>query len=133
MKIYVAGKFEEKELVREIQQKLKDMGCTITHDWTVEDGAGKQGQELEDYLRSCAMADYEGVFTADAVLVLNHKLAFGAMVEMGLALAWGRVVYLVGPQVRDNIFFHLNVDMGMRPFLTIDSALSAIKADMEIE
>lgn len=127
--VYVAGKFEEGVRVREVQEKLRLLGFEVTHDWTREDPAGRTGVELEVYLQHCALKDVEGVETADFLLVLNHDRAFGAMVEMGLGLAWGRVIYLVGPQIRDNIFFHLPPGHGMRCFPDVETALAAIDED----
>lgn len=125
MKIYVAGKFEEGARVREVHQMLKDMGHEITHDWTREDASGYQGAEREAYFRRCAEKDFEGVKDCDLILVLNHDRLFGGATEMGLALAWGRVVYVVEPAIRDNIFYHLGPDL-ISTFPTLEEALAAI-------
>lgn len=127
--VYVAGKFEEGARVREVQEKLLLMGFEITHDWTQESAEGLTGAEREAYLQCNAEADVRGVEDADFLVVLNHDRAFGAMVEMGLGLAWGRVIYLVGPQVRDNIFFHLPAEAGMRCFPDVETALAAVDED----
>ncbi|KKM08289.1 hypothetical protein LCGC14_1725420, partial [marine sediment metagenome] len=37
MRIYVAGKFQEKTAVRRVQAILRGAGHTITHDWTREE------------------------------------------------------------------------------------------------
>lgn len=132
-KIYVAGKFEEKVRVRQVMARLVAMGYEITHDWTEEDATGLSGDELAKYLESCALADFEGVLDADCVLVLNHQAAFGAMVEMGLALGWGKVVYVVEPQIRDNIFYHLPATSGMRTFETLEKALDALQEDLDVD
>lgn len=105
--VYVAGKFEETAAVRAVQQRVRDLGCSISHDWTGEDPAGRTGAELEAFLAGCAQADMDGVLDADLIIVLNHDRLFGGAVEMGMALAYGKIVMVIGPQVRDNIFFHL--------------------------
>ena len=133
MKIYVAGKFEEKEVVRDAQKRVREIGYEVTHDWTGEDPGERTGEELEAFLRDCAIGDYEGVLNADCVLLLNHDRAFGAMVETGLALAWGKVVYVVAPQVRDNIFYHLPPSMGVRLFRTLQAALEALEEDLALD
>lgn len=127
--VYVAGKFEEGPRIREVQERLRLMGFEVTHDWTREDPAGRTGDDLAAYLQACAEKDVRGVEDADFLLVLNHDRAFGAMTEMGLGLAWGRVIYLVGPQIRDNIFFHLPAEAGMRLFPDVETALAAIDED----
>lgn len=64
---------------------------------------------------------------ADALLLLNHDRAFGAMVEMGMAIARGIPVFVVGHKIRDNIFFHLNSDFGVYLFDTVEEAIQALK------
>lgn len=125
-RIYVAGKFEEVVAVRAAQQALIARGYDITHDWTHESSAGLEGERLETFLTGCATDDYNGVADADAILVLNHDRAFGAMVEMGIALARGIPVFVVGYKIRDNIFFHLGSDFGMYLFDTVEEAVEAI-------
>lgn len=127
MGVYVAGKFEEVEAVRAAQSLLQDAGFRITHDWTGESTAGKTSEEIGPFLEVCAENDYVGVTEADAVLLLNHDRAFGAMVEMGMAIARGIPVFVVGHKIRDNIFFHLNSDFGVYLFDAVDDAVEAIK------
>ncbi len=127
MGVYVAGKFEEVAAVRAAQAALQDAGFGITHDWTGESSAGKSPEEIGPFLEICAENDYVGVTEADAVLLLNHDRAFGAMVEMGMAIARGIPVFVVGHKIRDNIFFHLNSDFGVYLFDTVEEAIQAIK------
>jgi len=126
MNVYVAGKFEEKELVRTVQRTLLERGHTITHDWTGEDATGMEGEQLEEYLADNASRDVDGVAAAEAVLILNHPKGFGMMAEMGMAIAWNIPIYVIGPQIRDCIFFHLPEVQG---FDTIEDALEKMEAD----
>jgi len=132
-RVYVAGKFEEIEAVRKAQAALRAAGHEITHDWTGENPGDRKGEELQDFLKDCAVGDYQGVLHADVVLLLNHERAFGAMVETGLAIAWGRTVYVVGAGIRDNIFFHLPDDMGIRLCDSMEDAVAAITADEVVD
>jgi nucleoside 2-deoxyribosyltransferase len=127
--VYVAGSFYEKAAVREAQTALKDLGFKISHDWTGEDATGKTGEALNTFLQYSATDDFNGVMACDFVVLLNNEKCFGAMVEFGMALALGRVVYVVGPQLRDNIFYHLPEQMGVRLFATLPEALEAVKSD----
>lgn len=129
-RVYVAGKFEDTERVRSAQAKLRELGFEVTHDWTGDDPGTRTGSELEEFLRECALKDYEGVLHADIVVCLNNPKCFGAMVEIGLALAWGKVVYLAGPQLRENIFWHLPEEVGMRTFPTDQAAVQAAHDDL---
>lgn len=107
MKIYVAAKFEDAPRVREVYAILRAHNIEITHDWTGEDIAKAQGPDGRAYKRACATGDLNGVMTADAVLVLNHPLLYGGAAEMGMALAVGIKVFVVGAERRENIFFNL--------------------------
>lgn len=127
MGVYVAGKFEEVEAVRAAQSLLQDAGFRITHDWTGESTAGKAPEEIGPFLEVCAENDYVGVTEADAVLLLNHDRAFGAMVETGIAISRGIPVFVVGYKIRDNIFFHLGSDYGVYLFDTVEEAIQALK------
>jgi len=102
--IYVAGKWEEKEAVRTVMAQLREAGHYITYDWTVieSDGTRKQVEEQ-------AKADRAGVISADAFVgVFEKDLAYsGALSEMGMALAMGIPVYLIGHAIDRNIFTKL--------------------------
>lgn len=107
MKIYVAAKFEEGARVRGVYDTLREAGFSITHDWTTEDASAYTGAAKLAYKRQCGTNDYRGVVNADAVLVLNHALLYGGAAEMGMAIALKKPVYVVGAEIRENIFFHL--------------------------
>lgn len=107
MKIYVAAKFEEAQRVQRVYETLRARGFTITHDWTTEDASLYEGEAKLAYKRQCAINDYHGVKNADAMLVLNHALLYGGAAEMGMAIALEKPVYVVGSDIRENIFFHL--------------------------
>lgn len=111
MNIYVAAKWEEKSHVRLLYKVLTERGHVITHDWTQEEEGDRQGEELEKYLRDCADKDYEGVMAADVVILVDHPRLRGGMVELGLALAWGKTIYVLknGFDMApvDCIFYHM--------------------------
>ena len=100
MKIYVAGKWEDRQRVSDIMQILRDIGFEITCDWTghkYSDEAYPQ-QYCADDVQGVKDADlYIGVFIAD----YNYR---GALVEMGIALGVGIPVWLLGDRQDDCIF-----------------------------
>ena len=103
-KVYVAGKFEEAPLIRDIQELFCRRGWTITCDWTVD----KPTEEL-DKLKSCAQRDYEGVETADLlVFFAANKLPYrGAFVELGIALGKNIPTAIIGHGIDSCIFCNL--------------------------
>lgn len=86
MSVYVAGKFEEADLVRKIQNGILTNGFGITHDWTYEDMSKAVPGYEEEYRRKCASADLRGVKQARAVVLLPHINMQGAYIEVGAAL-----------------------------------------------
>jgi hypothetical protein len=110
MRVYVASKFENGSEVRKAQQTLREDGHTITHDWTEENAEGFHGTALELYLRECARKDYDGVLACDAFVLLHYERGAGMFTELGLAIAWRRLVVVIdgkNPDKVHNIFFHL--------------------------
>jgi len=101
VKIYVAGKYEERRRIRRLMVELENMGHTISSDWTVH--------EMYHDLAVCAQEDYEGVRNCDAlVAIVDIPLKYqGLWVEVGLALAWGKRVLLVGEFGESCIFSKL--------------------------
>ena len=104
MKIYVAGKYSERDKVRLVFKELEKLGHTITLDWTNHDIypndaiAEKLGQFADD--------DIEGVRKADifiGCLINNHEYKC-LWVEMGVAIALGKPCYLVGSAGESCIF-----------------------------
>lgn len=111
MKIYIAGKWEEKERVREVMQQLIVAGHSITYDWTKDESSFTERQ---------ALADREGVLEADAFVgVFEKDLRYsGALVEMGIAVARGIPVHILGNAVDGNIFILLpTVNRGLGTLL----------------
>jgi nucleoside 2-deoxyribosyltransferase len=96
VKVYVAGKFQEKERVRRVQALVREYGHEITCDWTVEDDSLFDGEALRAYWRRCAQDDVAGVRACDALILLPHARGKGLWVELGIALALNKRVIVVG-------------------------------------
>ena len=109
LKIYVAGKLEDKDRVRVIQAMLRNAGHEITVDWTTN----SQNSRVQ------AIKDLRGVADADILVAVFEKdLPYkGTYVELGAALALGKPVYILGPNARKCIFLkHPNVRQGEDAF-----------------
>lgn len=87
-KVYVAGAFDNKHRINEIQNLLKTKGYEITHDWTLS----KENLVQEGYKeqrRLDAINDLQGVLHADIVVCVFENPTYsyrGTCVEMGIAL-----------------------------------------------
>lgn len=91
--IYVAACREDVSLVVEYLSKLRAIGFTITHDWTVEilkeAAEGRKDTDIpRSELREYAEADlYSGVLDADCFwLLAPPKSGTGCWIEFGAAL-----------------------------------------------
>lgn len=86
MKIFVAGKFEEKERVRRAMTFLKSKGHEITCDWTQATLEGLTDIELRAHYRKHARIDMQGVEEAELFVLLLHEHGKGLWTELGMAL-----------------------------------------------
>jgi len=99
MKVYIATKFEEGDRAQEVAQMLVGEGHTITHRWW--------GNDENNAEQACR--DMWGVMIADALVFIAEKdLPYsGALVELGMMLAKGGPVYVMGPYIDHCIFMKL--------------------------
>jgi nucleoside 2-deoxyribosyltransferase len=88
MKFYVASSRRNIDFVRYVARRLENAGFTLTYDWT-------ENEIVENYddLRDIGEAEIKAVKEADFLVVLMPAGA-GSHVELGVALAQGKRVYL---------------------------------------
>lgn len=96
MRIYVASKFSRLKDVQLVQKVLQEHGHTIVGDWTKHTLANTGGKAFLEGCRAFAEADREGVRQADALVMLHDAASRGGFVELGMALAWGKLVVVLG-------------------------------------
>ncbi len=118
MRIYVAGRWKEKDRIREVQRMLRLDNHTITFDWT-EMGDTDDPDELQRN----AMIDLEGVRSAEAVVVLPAIGGKGMWVEMGAALALRIPIFVVGTMKRGVFEYHPLVTS----LISLDQLLTALR------
>lgn len=87
MKLFVAGKWTSRHYARQRMTELEQAGHSITYDWMAEEG---------DWWREFALEDMQGVRDADALVLIIEPAMEGAWVEVGIALALGKTVYVEG-------------------------------------
>lgn len=101
MKIYVAGKWEDRNTCRGLMVNLRILGHEITRDWTV-----RRQEEKDDVI---ALQDAEAVQAADAIVIVAIKeLDYrGAYAELGMAIALNKAIALIGSGFNECIFSSL--------------------------
>ncbi len=80
-KVYVTGKFEDWERVRDLQTQLKALGYTIAFDWTIraEHKKGPQSRtEMASHLEAIRNADYFILVDDDQYQLKNSLVWLGA-------------------------------------------------------
>jgi hypothetical protein len=102
-RVYVAGPWLERWDAKAIADKFKEAGFTITREWWYDDEE-RPGHDPA----VCALLDWEGVQTADCVVVLNTIKSEGKAVEQGLALAHDVPICLIGRTI-NNIFQNMYI------------------------
>jgi nucleoside 2-deoxyribosyltransferase len=105
MKIYVAGKWEERIYIQQLYRILKDEGHTITCDWTRHDYPKKN---IEATLAKYAVDDINGVKNAELVIAVAENIANyrGMLVEIGAAIALDKPVIVIGKAINACIFIN---------------------------
>lgn len=106
MKIYLAGKWEERYKIKEYMGRLQKQGHTITCDWFHHD------TEFLDNVGKTQVAreDFAGATTCNILIFIAETVGLkytGSLVEMGGALAMNRQVAVVGHGIDHCLFIHL--------------------------
>jgi hypothetical protein len=100
--IYTATKWERRREMGTINHMIRELGHTITHDWTVWEERNPS-KDPRDTRHAAAMLDYAGVMQADLVIFWDHPEANGARWEAGMAIGSGRPVWIV--EYKNNVIF----------------------------
>jgi nucleoside 2-deoxyribosyltransferase len=113
MRIYVAGRTSHIEIVNEMQELCRADGHTITHDWTGPEGGIESDWSGEpERAYECARKDFNGVTSADAVIVCGYGCGeggggLGTFIEIGIAIHARLPVIIIGP-MRESVFWYLD-------------------------
>ena len=91
-RIYVAGSWTERAIIRKIMQKFVSLGYDITHDWTTDEDENVVDKDHER-CRRCAEKDLGGVRMADAVVVVSEGSADDLVETTGIPREMVRVIF----------------------------------------
>ena len=100
MKFYVTGRSSNYELIEATFAQIKELGHTVTFQWTdlpMVKPYGEHEQEAAEF----AAAGIQGVVDADVYIIFVHKDGNGVFTEFGAALAANvinssPIIYAVG-------------------------------------
>lgn len=109
MKFYIASRFDKKKEIKNVMQFLQNRGHTVTTDWTKHKPI-KPYSEHQEIAKDYAIEDMEGVKNCDIFILLSDEAGTGIYIELGVALALGKKIFVVGPHDdRSMFFFHPQV------------------------
>ena len=100
MKIYIAAKFEKKDLVLALRQQLEVLGHTISYDWTTHKNV-KPYVENKDMAKSYATNEIEGIAKSDIFIHFAEDRGHTLHMECGAAMMSQKItgkpkVFVVG-------------------------------------
>jgi nucleoside 2-deoxyribosyltransferase len=108
-KVYIAARYARRDELKDFARELQDAGASIACRWLYADGGALLDDDLSPQSRAGKLAaiDFEDVQSADICLAFtepgeNPSGRGGRHTELGIALALGRRVILIGP--REHVF-----------------------------
>lgn len=104
MKLYVAGKWEDRENVRKLMDELEIQGHEIVHDWTAIEVSNDDIEALTEH----SVYDTEGVRNCELLVALVDKdYAYaGTLGEIGMAVIQNKEICVIGNGCIKFIFFY---------------------------
>ena len=106
MKFFVSGKFEDRQNVSKLMDKIQGLGHAITYDWTIDEEVD------EGYPVLNTINDLKGVQICDtlACRFIEENNYRGSLVELGIALGLHKRICVIGHGADKCIFVnHPNV------------------------
>ncbi len=96
MNWYVASRVRHKEYLREVSEKLKGLGETVTSDWLYQDSL-KPYEENDVAVKALSESVVQAVLASDVFVLISDPEGTDMFVELGIALSSLRTrIYIVG-------------------------------------
>jgi nucleoside 2-deoxyribosyltransferase len=114
LRVYLASSFELKDRVQRISDLLEERGIGITRKWWLKDYKRAFGKIADDEwysndeVQSVSRKNFEAIDQAHAVILVSDdktsRKFVGANIEVGYALAKGKLVFSVGALERSAMY-----------------------------
>ncbi len=105
MKLFVAGKIGKEEKARKVMQMIRQAGHQVTFDWTSIPHLSPY-EDNEEMARKAAILEEQAVAECDALILLADEQGIGMYVELGMALARGKPVFVIGGEIAPTMFLY---------------------------
>lgn len=109
MKIYISGSFASRDKLRKVASYLEKNGHTCTSSWLTEPIIKTEDEHTDWEMRVRANDDLLDVERSDAMMLFTGEPSTtgGLFVELGIAMAHRKRVFLCGPKT--NVFMYSNL------------------------
>lgn len=97
MRLYLAGTTTDAEYLRVIRARIRALGHEVTSDWLDTAFAYSDTRCTAKHLKAEAPRDLAQIRDCDVFVLNRRHKSVGKFVELGMALACGKRVWLVGP------------------------------------
>ncbi len=109
MKIYVAGRFHKKDIVKEVYKVLRDHGNEVIFDWTEHKYIRPYECNMQE-AREQAIACIKGVNECDVFIMLSDENGRGMYIEFGVAIALNNLygkpkMFIIGEHNINSLFY----------------------------
>lgn len=126
MNVYIAAPWKDRVTMPDVAAQLENAGHTITHKWWLTENGGDvpvRGDDRTTFMSEMANQDFDGVMSADIVVLINSCKSEGKSVEQGIALAFDKDIIAVGKrgEFSNNVFHYMD------NYIWVDSVEEAIK------
>lgn len=105
MKFYIASRMENKAIASELTKKLEAKGHAATLDWTQLEGLKPYEQNSKRSAEAAAQM-VKAVQNADVFILFPDEGGTGMYAELGVALATGKRVFVIGDLNKPIFLFH---------------------------
>jgi len=134
MKFYVSAKWQLKEAVAAMQQRIRKAGHRITADWTTR--AFKRDYETFEGSKKYAEEEVQAILESDILIHLSDLGGKGKYVDLGVGLA-GRTIqgkpkiYVLGEKADESQFYyHPDIQrITGKPLETLEKILQEIEEE----
>jgi len=127
MKVFVTGKAGEEDATRGMIHRLMSAGHEITFDWTTIPHL-KPYENNEKASREAAVLETKGVMDADVLVLLAHEKGVGMYVELGMAIAESKLIFVLG-NMSPTMFLFLPLVRRVKNATELLDALEKLKAN----
>lgn len=86
MKFYIAGKFEEVEIIHQLFDRVRAAGHEISYDWTTHIKSKPYTEHVER-IQQYAENEFNAILDSDVFIYLTHERGTTLHMEYGAALA----------------------------------------------